>query len=127
MIVSTTIQEIERLGGSVSEDEATGLFSVNDEFTASILIARCRRTGAGARRWALRFDTSLAPDITVAARMDDCNEKVRDYYLLPLADITGSRLRLTEENGFLLDSFRFDTLDYFFSMAARFSFTEIAA
>ena len=96
VIVSTTIQEIERLGGSVSEDEATGLFSVNDEFTASILIARCRRTGAGARRWPLRFDTSLAPDITVAARMDDCNEKVRDYYLLPLADITGSRIRLTE-------------------------------
>ena len=86
-----------------------------------------RWTGAGARRWTIRFDTGLAPDITVAVRMADCNEKPLDYYLLPLADIDGGRIRLTEENGFLLDSFRFDTLDFFFSMAARFSFTEMAA
>ena len=126
-IVSDVIQEVERLGGSVTQDKATGLCTVNGEFSASIVIARCRWTGAGARRWTIRFDTGLAPDITVAVRMADCNEKPLDYYLLPLSDIAGGRIRLTEENGFLLDSFRFDTLDFFLSMAARFSFTEMAA
>ena len=126
-IVLEVIHEVERLGGLVTEDKATGLCTVNGEFSASIVIARCRWTGAGARRWTIRFDTGLAPDITVAVRMADCNEKPLDYYLLPLADIDGGRIRLTEENGFLLDSFRFDTLDFFFSMAARFSFTEMAA
>ena len=126
-IVSETVQEFERLGGSMREDDETGLFTINEEFTASIVVARCRRTGAGARRWTLRFDTGLSPDITVAVRMADCNEKALDYYLLPLADIARGRIRLTEENGFAFDSFRFDTLDFFFSMAARFSFEEMAA
>ena len=37
------------------------------------------------------------------------------------------RLRLAEEYGSLLDTFRFDTLEYFFLMAKRLSFMEIAA
>ena len=126
-IVNETVQEVGRLGGSAREDDETGLFTINDEFTASIVIARCRWTEAGARRWVIRFDTSLAPDITVAIRMADCNEKVLDYYLLPLAEIAGGRIRLSDDNRRLLDSFRFDTLEFFFAMAARVSFTELAA
>ena len=126
-IVLDVIREVERLGGSVTQDKTTGLCTVNGEFTASIVTARCRWTGAGARRWTIRFDTGLDPDITVAVRMADCNEKPLDYYLLPLADIAGGRIRLSEDNGFLLDSFRFDTLVFFFSMAARFRFTELAS
>ena len=126
-IVSEIVRAIEVLGGSVTPNDATGLFTINGEVTASVVIARFRRTAAGAKRWIIRLDTGLAPDVTVAARMDDSNEKILDYYLLPFADITTGRIRLTEENGFLLDSFRFETLEYFFSMAKRYSFTEIAA
>ena len=126
-VVSDAVLEVERQGGFVTQDEATDLLTINDEFTASVVLARCRRTGAGARRWVIRFDTGLEPDITVAVRMADCNEKALDYYLLPLSYVTGGRIRLAEDNGFLLDSFRFDSLDYFFSMAARSSVTEMAA
>ena len=126
-IVSAIVDAIEGLGGSLMVDDATGLFTINGEFTSSVVIARFRRTAGGAKRWIIRLDTGLAPDVTVAARMDEGNEKILDYYLLPLADITTGRLRLAEENGFGLDSFRFDTLEYFFSMAKRYRFTEIAA
>jgi hypothetical protein len=36
------------------------------------------------------------------------------------------RIRLAEENGLMLDAFRFETLDYFFTMAERVRITEIA-
>ena len=42
---------------------------INGEFTASIVIARCGETGTGMRRWKIRLDASLGPDITLAVRM----------------------------------------------------------
>ena len=80
----------------------------------------------GAKRWIIRLETGLRPDITVAVRMDEGNETILDY-LLPPADITDGVLRLAEENGFGLDVFRIDTLECFFSMARRFPFQDIAA
>jgi len=49
-----------------------------------------------------------------------------DYYLLPMFDMTSNHLRLAEENGLILDAFRFNTLDYFFAMAERARISEIA-
>ena len=48
-IVNDAIAAIEDLGGVVSRNPATGLLTVNGEFTASIVIARCQHTGTGAR------------------------------------------------------------------------------
>jgi hypothetical protein len=58
--------------------------------------------------------------------MDELNEAPRDYYLLPSIDMTLDRLRLAEQNGLSLDAYRFDTLDFFFSMAGRARFSEVA-
>ena len=126
-IVSDIVHTIEGLGGWVNVDGSTGLFTINGEFTASVVIARFRRMAGGAKRWIIRLETGLWPDITVAVRMDEGNETILDYYLLPPADITDGVLRLAEENGFGLDAFRFDTLECFFSMARRFRFQDIAA
>ena len=126
-VVSDTIASVERLGASVQQDKDTGLLDVNGEFTASIAIARCRRTISRSRRWTIRLDRGLAPDITIAVRMDDPNEKPIDYYLLPFADMSRGRILLTEQNGFMLDAFRFDSLEYFFAMTERCTFQEIAA
>ena len=126
-IVAEIIHAIEELGGWLNVDSATGLFTINGEFTASFVVARFRRTPGGAKRWIIRLDTGLRPDLTIAARMDEGNETILDYYLLPFSDIATGRLRLAEENGFGLDAFRFDTLEYLFSMARRSRFQEIAA
>lgn len=126
-VVAEAIGTIEELGGATDRNPATDLLTVNDEFTASIVIARCQRTSAGSLRWKIRLDTGLAPDLTVALRMDSANAAPLDYYLLPLFEMTTDRIRLAEENGLMLDAFRFDTLEYFFAMAERAKISELAA
>jgi hypothetical protein len=69
----------------------------------------------------------LAPDITVALRMDSANEAPLDYYLLPLFEMNTDPIRLAEENGLMLDAFRFESLEFFFAMAERVKISEIAA
>jgi hypothetical protein len=118
-VVAHTIAAIERLGGAVRTDPTSDLLTVNDEFTASIVISRSRQTPGGALRWKIRLDTGLRPDITVALRMDAANRAVVDYYLLPRLDVAEATLRLREDNGLFLDAYRFDSLESFFHLAAR--------
>lgn len=125
-IVTDTIKGIESTGGSVVQDPATDLLTINDEFTASIVVVRCRLMAAGSLRWEVRFDVGLWPDITVAVRMDRPNREPLDYYLLPRIDMTEPRLRLAEDNGVSLDAYRFDTLEDFFGLAARAKLLEVA-
>jgi DNA invertase Pin-like site-specific DNA recombinase len=118
-LVAETVAGIERIGGAVRTDPATDLLTVNDEFTASIVISRSFQTAGGAMRWKIRIDASLRPDVTVALRMDSANREVLDYYLLPRVDVTVPELRVKEENGFSLDTYRFDSLEWLFRLAAR--------
>jgi DNA invertase Pin-like site-specific DNA recombinase len=118
-IVTETIGNIERVGGAVRIDPGTGLLTINDEFTASIVIARCLHTPAGRLRWKIRFEIGLQPDITIAVRMDGPNQSILDYYLLPRIDMTAPKLRLAEDNGIHLDAYRFDTLDHLFDLCMR--------
>lgn len=120
-VVAQTIAGIEAIGGGVESDPTNDLLRINGEFTASIVIARCLATAAGALRWKLRLDTGLRPDITVAVRMEPDHRETRDYYLLPWIDFSGARIRLAEQNGFCLDAYRVDSLDAFFYLAARSS------
>jgi hypothetical protein len=125
-VVAGTIAGIEKAGGRVVQNAATELLTINGEFTASVVIVRCRETLAGSLRWHVRFDTGLSPDITVAVRMDRMNREAIDYYLLPRLDMTVPQLRLAEHNGVSLDSYRFNSLDALFGMAARTKVLEVA-
>jgi len=106
-------------GAHVSHDPETSVMLINGEYTASIVLSRCKQTPAGSLRWAIRMDQRLAPDITILVRMDAANEQPADYYLFPIMDIAAPRLLLCETNGVYLDTYQFDSLDYFASMAAR--------
>lgn len=125
-VVAQAVSEIERVGGHVIRDPVTDILTVNDEITVSIAIARCQQTSAGSLRWHIRFDTRLRPDLTLAIRMDEQNAERLDYYLLPRIDMTAPRLRLAENNGISLDSYRFETLDYFFQLTMRTRLMEVA-
>jgi hypothetical protein len=107
-------------------DKERELLDVNGELCVAIVICRHLTTGAGSSRWVIRLDEASKPDITIAARMDATNEKVRDYYLLPGLDMTWENLRVAEQNGIYLDAYRFDTLDYFLAMAERINLEEAA-
>ena len=125
-VLSTAIAGIERSGGMAMIDAATDLFTVNNEFTLSLVVVRCLQTAAGSLRWQIRLDTGLLPDLTVAVRMDALNKQPLDYYLLPRLDMSLPRLRLARENGMSLDSYRFDTLDALYGLTARIHLLEVA-
>lgn len=83
------------------------------------MLARCQALDSGRRRWKARFDTSLAPDITVAVRLDEENQAALDSYLLPRLDFGQPRIHLADRNGIEFECYRFDSLDYFYGMARR--------
>jgi hypothetical protein len=118
-IVNQTEQMISDVGGSVERDSATDLLTINREFTVSLVLSRCQLLDNGRHRWKVRFDTSLTPDITVAVRLDSSNQAALDYYLLPRLDFGQPRIHLAEHNGIEFESYRFDCLDYLYSMAER--------
>jgi hypothetical protein len=125
-IVDGVISEIRNLGGSVFIDEATDLLVVNGEFTISLALVRCNKTPAGSLRWHVRLEHGLSPDITVAVRMDVSNKAPLDYYLFPSIDMKEDALRMAEDNGVMLDIYRFDTLDFLFMLAERIKIEEVA-
>jgi DNA invertase Pin-like site-specific DNA recombinase len=118
-IVAEVVQKIMALGAYAAWNVETELLDVNHEMRVSIVLCRHTETGAGSSRWLIRLDASARPDITVAVRMDATNEGIRDYYVLPAIDMTWENLRVAEANGIYLDTYRCDTLDYFFGMAER--------
>jgi DNA invertase Pin-like site-specific DNA recombinase len=125
-LVTDIIDNISSLGGAVRADPDTDLLTINGEFTASLVIARCRQTQSGAFRWLIRVDAGLRPDITLAVRLDAENRNPVDYYLLPRLDLTFDSLRLAEDNPVSLDAYRFGTLDFFFGMSRRTRIPEAA-
>ena len=116
-IVQRTEAAMMSLGARIERDGATDLLRVNGEFTVSLILARCHEGPSGRRRWKLRLDTGLCPDITVAVRLNGENDGPLDYYLLPWMDLAGSHLSLGEANGVHLDGYRFDTLDPLYRLA----------
>lgn len=118
-IINQTEQAIAQIGGHVERDPATDLLTVNREFSVSLVLARCQTQENGRHRWKVRFDTSLAPDITVAVRLDQFNQSPLDYYLLPRLDFGLPRISLAEHNGIEFESYRFESMDYLYGMAQR--------
>lgn len=116
-IVSEVIARLQAQGATVSLEN--DLFYVNHELAVSIVLSRCFLTSAGACRWIVRMEEGLNPDLTIAVRMNESNVVIQDYYLLPAVDMELDRMRLAEDNGALLDTYRFDSLDFFFKMARR--------
>jgi DNA invertase Pin-like site-specific DNA recombinase len=125
-IVTNVIGRIHSMGGHVSRDPATEFLNVNDEFTTSIVISKCRQTVSGEYRWLIRVNEGSVPDITIAVRMTASNQTPLDYYLLPRIDLTLESFFLAEFNSVGLDAYRFDNLDYLFGMAKHVKLSEAA-
>jgi hypothetical protein len=104
--INFIIGQLAAADAHIQRDPTTDLLTINHEFTASLSIARCRQTNETAHRWIVRFDTSLDPDITIAARMAPGNTTILDYYLFPSIDILAEQCRLATENGLFLDVYQ---------------------
>lgn len=125
-VLNDTVQKILDVGAQVSLINNNSLLLINDIYTASIVISRCFKTPSNAYQWKVRFDTSLNPDITIAVRMNSINEDALDYYLLPRLDFCMTDLKLKEHNKDLLDSYRFDNLNYLLELSKIIKIREAA-
>jgi len=125
-LISSILDELLALGATVSVDGLTDLLKINSEYSASLILARCRETSAGNLRWHLRFDESLNPDIIIAARLKPGNEEIMDYYLMPRIDVLRERLNLKPHNGLIWDVYRFQNLNFFMELARRARVEEAA-
>lgn len=125
-IVGQVMQAIQAVGAHVEQDAGNDLLHVNGEWTASIVLAKCEVSAGGRLRWSLRFDTSLAPDITCAVRMGVSNAQPMDHYLIPRLDMGAWPQRLGEENGGVIDGYRFDTFQSLAELAARTPLEKVA-
>jgi DNA invertase Pin-like site-specific DNA recombinase len=118
--------DLRSLGAQIQQDERSGILTVNGDFTASVVVARCHESYTGSCRWLLRLERSLKPDVTVAVRLLPDNENILDYYLLPAVDVLARKLRLAPENAVVLDVYRFENLSFFLSLARRSHIEEAA-
>ena len=118
-IVTQTESRIAEVGGTVIRDAATDVLWVNQEFSVSLVLARCNQLLNGHSRWKIRLDTSLLPDVSVVVRLAPGNEQILDYFLLPRLDICRPHISLADRNPIEFESYRFESLDYLHSMAAR--------
>ena len=118
-LVADVMRRLDAVGATVTQDATSDLLLINGEYSATMVLSRCRQTPAGSLRWLIQFNRRLAPDVTILVRMDPANKKPVDYYLLPIMDIETPRLLLCEANGAYLDTYQFDNLDFFTAMAAR--------
>jgi DNA invertase Pin-like site-specific DNA recombinase len=118
-LVTDVMRRLDAVGATVTQDATTDLLLINGEYSASMVLSRCRQTPAGSLRWLIQIDRLIAPDITILVRMDAANQRPADYYLLPIMDIDAPRLLFCEANGAQLDTYQFDSLDYFTAMASR--------
>jgi DNA invertase Pin-like site-specific DNA recombinase len=125
-LISEISSNIKLFGGWVTTNQDTDLLTVNNEFTLSVVIAKCKPTPAGTNRWRIRLDASLEPDITIVVRMDPANQNAFDYYIFPSIDFSPTLLPLKEYNTFALDAYRTDTLELFYTFAGRELLKEVA-
>ena len=125
-LISEIFDELLSQGATVSVDANTDLLRINSEYTASLILSRCRETLAGNFRWHLRFDESLNPDIIIAARLKPGNDEILDYYLMPRIDVLQQRMNLKHHNGLMWDVYRFENLNFFMDLAKRARVEEAA-
>jgi DNA invertase Pin-like site-specific DNA recombinase len=126
-IVQEVITRLAMMDVRVERDPATELLVLEQELSVSIVLSRCLRTHGSGGRWLLRFEESLSPDLTIAVRMNEANDAIKDYYLFPAIDLIDSRTRLADSNHASLDAYRFDSLEFFFQMAERVNVEQAAA
>jgi DNA invertase Pin-like site-specific DNA recombinase len=125
-IVQEVISQLAALGVHVDRNPTNELLVLDRELVVSLVLSRCLQTPGGANRWLVRFEESHRPDITIVARMDESNHGIKDYYLFPALDQVALRLRLSECNNALLDTYRFDDLGFFYALAERVSIEDVA-
>jgi DNA invertase Pin-like site-specific DNA recombinase len=112
-------EQLRSSGAHVEANSSTGVLTINGDFTAEVVIARCRVPPNGHLRWVIHLDGSNDSDITIAARMSEDNNQILDYYFLPRRDELSARIQLAWENPLVIEVYHFDDLHLLYAMSKR--------
>ncbi|WP_390895883.1 recombinase family protein [Pseudomonas citronellolis] len=118
-VLQNTFDRIQATGAEIELEPDSQLLFINKEFKASIVLCRCQAKESGYRRWKVRFDFGLFPDLTIAVRMQPGEHSALDYYVFPMTDLAAPELRLGEINSRELDIYRFDSLEILATLSRR--------
>jgi DNA invertase Pin-like site-specific DNA recombinase len=111
--------QLQSIGVHVEINSSTGSLAINGDFTAEVVIARCRVRRNGGFRWVIRLDRVRDCDITIAARMTEHNDRILDYYLLPKRDALHATIKLAFDNPLVMEVYHFETLHPLYAMSKR--------
>lgn len=124
-VLALVVNGIAAAGGQARVAAGTDLITVNDEFTVSVVIGRCKAIAPAKHRWRLRLDAGLRPDCTIVTRMAPTNQEPLDYFVLPALDCEAAQLPVRELNSRALDCYRVTSLDTFFALCGRQAYVEV--
>lgn len=106
------IAQIEASGATAKDAAHRSLLKINDHFTLRIVLLtpRLRLDRRGSRHWRLLVRTQMDHDLTLAARLDDTDFAILDYYLLPQFAFDGITVALGDSSWARYNSFRIASL-----------------
>ena len=125
-LVESVMGHMEEIGASVEPIGEGHRLLINGEISASILLTRCLKTATGANRWGIRLQHKPQPDLFIAVRMEESNEMIMDYYVLPRMDMAFEKLKIAEHNSIYLDMYRFETLEELYELSRRTALSGVA-
>ena len=118
-MIRAVICKVQSLGGGARWVGRRRQLVINDELRIRVYFLSHDKSDAGTSYWRIHHGIRFESDLTLAVRMDDGNQQIKDYYLLPHLEGRWEELHLLERNGIYVDAFRFSTLDFLVSLAAR--------
>ncbi len=118
------VYEIENMarecGATIQTDKQfDGIRWLNGEIKLSVVLCRCRKTDTERNKWIVRFERNSRPDFTIAVRLNPDNQTIRDYYIISRYDADKLDIKLWENNGVMMDIFRYDEIKWFFEKYVR--------
>jgi DNA invertase Pin-like site-specific DNA recombinase len=85
-----------KAGSAASFQPGIDVLTVNNRFAISLRVARCWRGSGRGPIWTILRRIVLPDGNIIAIRLDEGNNSVLDYFLLPTREMTGSKIRFME-------------------------------
>lgn len=108
---SELVDALEDAGVAAALNNETGVLTLNGRTKVSIGIARCHLQRDRFPRWAIGRPVDQTANRVVVVRMDEANDGVLDYFLLPPNKLRGVSLLLGERNPANVLAYQHETFD----------------
>lgn len=118
-LLSEFVKDLVAAGAKVKRVNGGHTFAINNEFTLMLKMARCIEFTDGIPQWVIRLNRRANVDMTAIARMAPGNESVLDFYIIPRVHDFQEATRVSSENGFHIDAYRFSDLSFLIKLARK--------